>query len=238
LHRPLRGGERVLGAERPRGPARPLRGPARRPRRGRRRGPRHGRGLRARPRARTPADGGRGRRHRPPGDGPQRRRRHPRGHPLSAASARGGGVNWELFVGLRYLRARRRSFLSLISLISLLGVTIGVATLDIVLAVMTGFERDLRDKILGFNPHVVVMSYGGAIGTDGQAVATVRHVPDVVAAAPFVYGQAMLAVGRSAAGIVVRGIDPAAAGAVVDVERHLASGSLAALATTHPVTLG
>jgi lipoprotein-releasing system permease protein len=147
-------------------------------------------------------------------------------------------VSWELFVGLRYLRARRRvAFLSLISLLSLLGVTIGVATLNIVLAVMTGFERDLRDKILGFNPHVVVMSYGGAIPDDKGLVERVRTVPDVVAAAPFVYGQAMLSVGRSAAGVIVRGIDPAAAGAVVDVEAHLASGSLSELAKPHRVSL-
>jgi lipoprotein-releasing system permease protein len=147
-------------------------------------------------------------------------------------------VSWELFVGLRYLRARRRvAFLSLISLLSLLGVTIGVATLNIVLAVMTGFERDLRDKILGFNPHVVVMSYGGAIAADQGIVERVRAVPDVVAAAPFVYGQAMLSVGRSAAGVVVRGIDPSSAGAVVDVEGHLTSGSLAELSKTHHVLL-
>ena len=147
-------------------------------------------------------------------------------------------MRWELFVGLRYLRARRRAAaLSLISFISLLGVMIGVATLDIVLAVMTGFEQDLRDKILGFNPHVVVMSYGGALADEPALVDRVREVPGVVAAAPFVYGQAMLAVGRSAAGVVVRGVDPQAAGAVVDVERHLENGSLAALAEAHPVTL-
>jgi len=147
-------------------------------------------------------------------------------------------VSWELFVGLRYLRARRRvAFISLISLISLLGVTIGVATLNIVLAVMTGFEQDLRDKILGFNPHIVVVSYSGALAADQGLVEQVRGVPGVVAAAPFVYGQAMLTVGRSASGVVVRGIDPAAAGAVVDVERHLESGSFAALASPHRVTL-
>jgi lipoprotein-releasing system permease protein len=147
-------------------------------------------------------------------------------------------VRWELFVGLRYLRARRRAaFISLISLISLLGVTIGVATLNIVLAVMTGFEQDLRDKILGFNPHIVVVSYGGPLSDDPAAVEKVRGVPGVVAAAPFVYGQAMLTVGRSAAGVVVRGIDPQAAGAVVDVERHLQSGSLAALGEPHKITL-
>ena len=64
-------------------------------------------------------------------------------------------MTWELLVGLRYLRSRRRHVpLSLISAISLAGVTIGVATLLIVLGVMTGMERDLRDKILGFNPHI------------------------------------------------------------------------------------
>jgi len=146
-------------------------------------------------------------------------------------------VSWELFVGLRYLRARRRSFLSLISLISLLGVTIGVATLDIVLAVMTGFEQDLRDKILGMNAHVVVVSYAGPVPGDPALVEKVRGVEGVVAAAPFVYGQAMLAVGRSAAGVVVRGIEPATAGAVVDLERHLESGNLAELASSKPVTL-
>src|SRR5437762_645555 len=89
---------------------------------------------------------------------------------------------FELFVGLRYLRARRRTFLSLISLISLLGVTIGVATLDIVLAVMTGFEQDLRDKILGMNPHIVVVSYGGPLAGDPALVERTRAVAGVVAA--------------------------------------------------------
>ncbi len=147
-------------------------------------------------------------------------------------------MRWELFVGLRYLRARRRAVaLSLISLISLFGVTIGVATLDIVLGVMTGLEHELRDKILGFNPHVVVMSYSGTLTGDPEIVERVRAVPGVAAAAPFVYGQAMLAVGRSAAGVVVRGVDPAAAGAVVDVGQHLERGSLEALTHPHEVTL-
>jgi lipoprotein-releasing system permease protein len=147
-------------------------------------------------------------------------------------------VSWELFVGLRYLRSRRRAaLLSLISLISLLGVTIGVATLDIVLAVMTGLEQDLRDKILGFNPHIVVVSYAGPVPDEPGLVDKVASVPGVSAAAPFTYGQAMLTVGRTASGVVVRGIDPARAGAVVDVERHLQSGRLDGLATLHPVTL-
>lgn len=146
-------------------------------------------------------------------------------------------MSWELFVGLRYLRSRRRRLLSLISMVSLLGVTIGVATLNIVLAVMTGFEQDLRDKILGFNPHVVVLNYSGALEDYPAALAKIVRVPGVVAAAPFVYGQAMVALGRSVSGVVVRGIDPARAGAVVDVERHLRSGTLGALGERHRVTL-
>lgn len=146
-------------------------------------------------------------------------------------------MRWEMFVGRRYLRSRRRYFLSLISLISLAGVTIGVATLNIVLAVMTGMEQELRDKILGFNPHVVVVSYGGALGGTDDALTRIRGVDGVKAAAPFVYGQAMITVGRAVSGVVVRGVDPESVGGVVDVERHLASGSLAALATPHKVTL-
>src|SRR5437762_2231169 len=106
------------------------------------------------------------RRHRPPGHAAHRCDLDPRGDPLPASPVGDRDVSWALFVGLRYLRARRRTFLSLISLISLLGVTIGVATLDIVLAVMTGFEQDLRDKILGMNPHIVVVSYGGPLAGD------------------------------------------------------------------------
>ncbi|MFN8543307.1 MAG: lipoprotein-releasing ABC transporter permease subunit [Candidatus Binatia bacterium] len=147
-------------------------------------------------------------------------------------------MTWELFVGLRYLRSRRRhGFLSLISLVSLLGVTIGVATLNIVLAVMTGFEQELRDKILGFNPHVVVTNYGGALDGWTQQLEKVTAVPDVVAAAPFVYGQAMVTVGRSVSGIVVRGIDPARAGGVLELERHLTKGSVQALGETQRVAL-
>src|SRR4029077_6069109 len=213
VRRAARDRECVLGAERPRRPARALRRADARTRRRRPRGARHGRRLSPRARARAAADARCGNRRRPAGDAPHRRHLDPRGDSLPAAPSRGGAVRWELFVGLRYLRARRRSFLSLISFISLLGVTIGVATLDIVLAVMTGFEQDLRDKILGMNPHVVVVSYAGPAPADPTLVEKVRGVDGVAAAAPFVYGQAMLAVGRSAAGVVVRGIDPQMAGA-------------------------
>ena len=145
-------------------------------------------------------------------------------------------MTWELFVGLRYLRSRRWRFaLSLISTISLVGVMIGVATLIIVLAVMSGLENELRQKILGFNPHVTLVSYGGPISEWREKVATISRVPGVAAVSPVVYGQAMLGLGRSVSGVVVRGIDPASAAAVIDVGRHLKSGSLADLGRSHQV---
>ncbi|HWP67510.1 MAG TPA: lipoprotein-releasing ABC transporter permease subunit [Candidatus Limnocylindria bacterium] len=145
-------------------------------------------------------------------------------------------MSWELFVGLRYLRSRRSPLgLSLISTISLVGVMIGVATLIIVLAVMAGLEAELRQKILGFNPHVTVVSYGGPITEWQEKVDAIAHVPGVVAVTPVVYGQAMVGLGRSVSGVVVRGIDPTSAQRVLDVGRHLESGSLADLARTHTV---
>ena len=73
-------------------------------------------------------------------------------------------MRYELFIGLRYLRAKRREgFISLITLISTIGVAIGVMTLNIVLSVMTGFEEDLRDRILQFSPHVLVWSENGPV---------------------------------------------------------------------------
>ncbi len=146
-------------------------------------------------------------------------------------------MNWELMVGVRYLRSRRRAFLSLISALSLAGVTIGVATLLIVLAVMTGLEHELRDKILGFNPHVTLASFSGGLSGWQDALARVRQQPDVQAASPVVYGQAMLGIGRSVSGVVVRGIDPTESDGVIDIGRHLTAGSLAELGKPQRITL-
>jgi len=140
-------------------------------------------------------------------------------------------VSWELFVGLRYLRARRRTtFLSMISALSLAGVTIGVATLLIVLAVMTGFEHDLREKILGFNPHVTVVSYAGPFEEWRDVLEKTRKVPGVKAASPVIYGQAMVGIGRVVSGVVVRGVEPHGKEAAVDIGATMVSGSFEALA--------
>ena len=133
-------------------------------------------------------------------------------------------------VGLRYLRAKRsEAFISLITMISIVGVMIGVMTLNIVLAVMTGFEEDLRDRILGFNPHIVLVSYAGTIANADEVVQKVRDTPGVAAAAPLVYSQVMVSSGQSVSGVVVRGVPADMEEAVIDLKAHLTSGSLAGL---------
>jgi lipoprotein-releasing system permease protein len=94
---------------------------------------------------------------------------------------------------------------------------------------MTGFEEDLRDRILGFNPHIVVVSYAGTIRDPDAVVSKVRSTPGVVAAAPLVYGQVMLSTGQSVSGVALRGVPPGVEDAVVDLKNHLTSGSVEGL---------
>ena len=142
---------------------------------------------------------------------------------------------YPLFIGLRYLRARRdERFISLITMIATGGVALGVLTLNVVLAVMTGFEEDLRDRILGFTPHVVVTDYGGAMPARPELEARLRALPEVAAVAPYVEGQAMLASRTEVAGVMLRGVRPAAGG-VIDFARHVTGGRIEDLATRHEV---
>jgi lipoprotein-releasing system permease protein len=146
-------------------------------------------------------------------------------------------MRYELFIGLRYLRAKRKeAFISLITVISTLGVVIGVMTLNIVLAVMTGFEEDLRDRILGFNPQVIVLSFNGTIKDYSDVMQRVEKIPGVVAAAPFIYGQVMLSAQQNVTGAVVRGVAPASE-QVIDIQRHLKQGNLTDLGKLHDVPL-
>ena len=144
-------------------------------------------------------------------------------------------MRYPLFIGLRYLRAKRsEGFLSLITAISTGGVAVGVMTLNVVLAVMTGFEEDLRDRILGFTPHVVVSDYGASMALAPTVEARLRVVPGVEAADAFVQGQAMLASGNDVAGVLLRGVLPQPGGAI-DFSRHLRGGRIEDLGTRHAV---
>lgn len=137
---------------------------------------------------------------------------------------------FELFIGLRYLKAKRKStFISLITLISVAGVALGVMALIIVLAVMTGFEEDLKEKILGTNAHIVVLSGTGAVQDYPQLIKKVEGMNGVVAATPFIYNQVMLSTGKNVSGVVLRGIDVATDAKVTNLHKSMVEGDLKSL---------
>jgi lipoprotein-releasing system permease protein len=133
-------------------------------------------------------------------------------------------------VGLRYTRAKRRNrFISFISLISMVGIALGVAVLIVVLSVMNGFQTEVRTRILGVASHLVLTSSGHAL-SDWQSVirAALEH-PRVVAAAPFVQAQGMLTSDGAARGVGVRGVLPEAEDRVADFSQHMIAGRVDAL---------
>lgn len=135
---------------------------------------------------------------------------------------------FELTIGLRYLRARRKqAFISLITWISIGGVMVGVMTLLIVLAVMSGFEEDLRGKILGTNSHIVILEPTNSGIEDYSAVIKkVEAIDRVVSAAPFIYSQVMLTSDTNVSGVVIRGIDPELEGKVTSLVENLKEGDI------------
>ena len=129
---------------------------------------------------------------------------------------------YELILGWRYTRAgkasRRNGFISFISAVSMLGIALGVAALIIVLSVMNGFEKEVRDRMLGVVSHIEVLApYGDALTNLAQTLSVVRAHPQVVGAAPFIGAQALVARGEDMKGAVVRGVDPALEPTVTDL---------------------
>ncbi len=146
--------------------------------------------------------------------------------------------SYELFISLRYLRARRKQvFVSIITFISIAGIFLGVAALIIVLAVMNGFEKDLRDKILGVNSHIVVMDYTGAMRNYRQVMTELETIPGVVASTPFIYSQAMLKNKDATTGIVLRGLSTKDATRVINIGK-IKEGSLNRLEGEKDTTQG
>src|SRR5512136_3264150 len=125
-------------------------------------------------------------------------------------------MKYEWFIGLRYLKAKRKqTFISIITIISIMGVMMGVMTLIVVLAVMSGFEKTLKGKILGTQAHIVVLK-AGQEGMDHyeEVLKEVQEVKGVVAAAPFIFNQVMLSSESNVFGVVLNGIDPDRVGKV------------------------
>ncbi|MBK5207135.1 MAG: ABC transporter permease, partial [Polaromonas sp.] len=135
-------------------------------------------------------------------------------------------IPYELILGWRYTRAgratRRNGFISFISGVSMLGIALGVAALIIVLSVMNGFQKEVRDRMLGVISHIEVFAPNGAALADPQkTLAEIRANPNVVGAATFIGAQALLARGEDMKGAMVRGIDPALESQVTDLAVQL-----------------
>lgn len=145
----------------------------------------------------------------------------------------------ETFVALRYLRPRRgRGLLSLTSGISVMGIALGVGALIAVLAVMTGFDTHLREKILGTNAHLVVLSYQGQMKDPQKVVKAARSVEGVVATAPFIITQGLLKTDLGNQGVVIRGVDPAEEGEVTILPSSVIQGDWKTLSIGGYVAVG
>ncbi|GAB2732706.1 lipoprotein-releasing ABC transporter permease subunit [Melaminivora jejuensis] len=152
-------------------------------------------------------------------------------------------IPYELALGWRYTRAgratRRNGFISFISGVSMLGIALGVAALIIVLSVMNGFQKEVRDRMLSVVSHIEIFAPGGAaLGDVQRTLAEVRANPNVVGAAPFVAAQALLARGEDMRGVLVRGIDPQLEAQVTDLAAENVEGLKALLPDEFGVILG
>lgn len=147
---------------------------------------------------------------------------------------------YELFVGLRYTRAKRKNhFISFISVTSMMGIGLGVAALIVVLSVMNGFQRELRATILGVVSHIQVMGVGGRIDDWPALAEQVRESPEVIASAPYVMAEGLLSHGKAVRGTAVRGIVPEQEETVADIGAHMSDGSLEELeAGRYRIVLG
>jgi lipoprotein-releasing system permease protein len=133
----------------------------------------------------------------------------------------------ELWIGLRYTRAKRRNhFISFISLVSMLGIAIGVMALIVVLSVMNGFERELRARILGMASHATISAFEGGLPRWREVAARAARNPEIEALAPYVQGEGMLRMSGALSGTVMRGILPEEERKVSQVGEHMKEGRL------------
>lgn len=147
-------------------------------------------------------------------------------------------ARFEWMLAVRYLRARRReTFISIISVISLIGITLGVATLIIVLSVMNGFRAELIDKILGINGHIVIEPIGSDFDDYDAVAQRVAAVPGVVAAVPLIEGQ-VLASGANSSGALVRGMRQQDLGAIPGLVGNVILGTLTSFDTSEGIAVG
>ncbi len=139
-------------------------------------------------------------------------------------------MNIEWFLGLKYLKARRKeTFISIITLISIAGVTVGVMALIVVLSVMSGAEHDLKEKIMGLNAHGMIFHYDGDMKDYRSISKKVEKMDGVVATSPFIYTQVMLMSSRRSSGVLMRGVDPDKVTDVLRLKKYMKAGSISLL---------
>jgi len=143
-------------------------------------------------------------------------------------------MGYEELIALRYLRSRRKSaFVSITTFFTAIGVTLGVAALTITVAVMNGFEANLRMRVLSLTPQVEMVRFGG-LSDYQRAVAQAEGVPGVAGADPFIIGEAMLTSPTAASGVVVRGVDPSNPNSTAQLQNYVVAGSLGRLGEAQP----
>jgi lipoprotein-releasing system permease protein len=136
-------------------------------------------------------------------------------------------MSYEFFIGLRYLKAKRKqTFISIITLISVGGVAVGVMTLIVVIGVMSGFKEDLTGKILGYYSHIVVLKQSEGLDDYEEIIKKIEKVKGVKSATPFIYTQAMLSSKSGSLGVALRGVDPETIGKVINIGSNMKEGSL------------
>jgi len=146
---------------------------------------------------------------------------------------------YEIFIGLRYLRAKRRNrTISFNTVVSITGITLGVAALIGTVGIMTGFKEDIQAKILGTTAHIVVNDRTReSMGEYDDQTKKVEAVPEVVAATPFIFRQVLLTSQSGVQGIILRGIDPSREGKVTELAKNMVAGNLDDLGHSNKVTI-
>ena len=140
-------------------------------------------------------------------------------------------MGFSLNLALRYMRSRRHAFISVSTVFAIVGVALGTAALATVMSVTGGFRAEFRDKVLGVNAHVLVLKYSSEFREYREVMAKVRQLPEVTGAGPFVINPMMVThAGRTATGVLLKGVDPGLMGTVLDLPRHMIDGSLEGLA--------
>ncbi len=133
---------------------------------------------------------------------------------------------YSLRIGMRYLRSKKRSTISVITFIAVAGVALGVAALLSVLSITSGFQQEFRNKVLGVNAHVLVLKYGLDFDEYRDVIAKARRMPEVAGAAPFLINEMMLAKNDRLSGVLVKGVDPKLMPTVLDLPHQMIQGSL------------